>query len=240
MLLTFAGGSTVTQSLRSRWHGGCFCAVVLRCLTCCLLLALAGCNRAPQDRGKAPAPSSKVFSTNIHGPDRLVSVKSQTESSRGGPLRVTCVSCHSARGPRKMPKQASDLKEFHVGFVFQHGNLECSSCHDDAEPHRLLHLATGERVEMPQAMRVCAQCHGPQKRDYDHGAHGGMNGYWDLSRGSRVRNNCVDCHDPHKPAIPQSAPVLPPRDRYLEHAGPNHSAPGGAHHPSAAESARKL
>ena len=109
---------------------------------------------------------------------------------------VSCVTCHSARGPRPLPKQASELKEFHVGMKFQHGKLECGSCHDDSAPHRLLHLASGEKVEMPQAMRLCAQCHGPQKRDYDHGAHGGMNGYWDRSRGERVRNNCVDCHDP--------------------------------------------
>ena len=191
---------------------------MLRILSCCVLLTLLGCNRTPVERGKAPAPSAKVFGTRIHQPDRLTSVRTDVQSSHGADLRVSCVTCHSARGPRPLPKQASELKEFHVGLKFQHGKLECGSCHDDSAPHRLLHLASGEKVEMPQAMRLCAQCHGPQKRDYDHGAHGGMNGYWDRSRGERVRNNCVDCHDPHSPAIPRSAPVLPPRDRYLEHA----------------------
>lgn len=194
-----------------------FAAGVLRTLTCFVLLMLLGCNRAPVDRGKAPAPSSKIFETRIHEPDRLTSVKTGAQTRQGDDLRVSCVSCHSARGPRPLPTKVSQLKEFHVGLEFQHGNLECRSCHDDSAPHRYLHLATGEKVEMPQAMRLCAQCHGPQKRDYDHGAHGGMSGYWDLSRGERVRNNCVDCHDPHRPAIPQSAPVLPPRDRYLGH-----------------------
>jgi formate-dependent nitrite reductase cytochrome c552 subunit len=66
-----------------------------------------------------------------------------------------------------------------------------------------------------EAMRLCAQCHGPQYRDYKRGSHGGMTGHWDLSRGERTRNNCVDCHDPHAPAYPGTTPVLPPRDRYL-------------------------
>lgn len=79
----------------------------------------------------------------------------------------------------------------------------------------MLHLATGEQVPMLQAIRLCAQCHGTQWRDYQRGAHGGMFGYWDLSRGSRTRNHCVDCHDPHTPKFVGGRPVLPPRDRFL-------------------------
>ena len=62
-------------------------------------------------------------------------------------------------------------------------------------------------------MRLCAQCHGPQFRDYGKGAHGGMEGHWDLSRGGRTRNHCVDCHDPHVPAIRQVQPAGRARDR---------------------------
>ena len=40
-----------------------------------------------------------------------------------------------------------------------------------------------------------------------------MNGHWDLTKGGRLRNNCVNCHDPHHPAYPLVQPVLPPRDR---------------------------
>ena len=67
---------------------------------------------------------------------------------------------------------------------------------------------------MREAMQLCAQCHGPQTRDYRRGSHGGMQGYWDLSRGDRVRNHCVDCHDPHAPAFPRFTPLPPPRDRF--------------------------
>jgi formate-dependent nitrite reductase cytochrome c552 subunit len=77
---------------------------------------------------------------------------------------------------------------------------------------------------MRDAMQLCAQCHGPQFRDYTHGSHGGMQGHWDLSRGPRLRNHCVDCHDPHTPQFQPSNPVLPPADRLLPPAGP--SRPG--------------
>jgi hypothetical protein len=74
-------------------------------------------------------------------------------------------------------------------------------------------------VEFADVMKLCAQCHGPQFRDYQHGAHGGMNGYWDLSRGGRSRNNCIDCHDPHAPAYVGAIPAPRPRDRFLTPAG---------------------
>ena len=67
----------------------------------------------------------------------------------------------------------------------------------------------------------CAQCHGPQYRDYRHGAHGGMRGHWDLSRGPRERNHCVACHDPHAPAFGQFEPVPGPRDRFTGAAAPH-------------------
>jgi hypothetical protein len=63
-------------------------------------------------------------------------------------------------------------------------------------------------------MTLCAQCHGPQFRDYQHGAHGGMSGFWDLSKGGRTRNNCIDCHDPHAPKYPTVTPARGPNDRF--------------------------
>ena len=74
------------------------------------------------------------------------------------------------------------------------------------------------------ALRLCAQCHGPQYRDYRHGAHGGMRGHWDLSRGPRERNHCVACHDPHAPAFGQFEPVPGPRDRFTGAAAPHGDA----------------
>jgi formate-dependent nitrite reductase cytochrome c552 subunit len=85
------------------------------------------------------------------------------------------------------------------------------SCHN-AENYDSLRRADGQEVSFGRVMDLCAQCHGPQFRDYTHGAHGGMNGHWDLRSGPRTRNNCIDCHDPHAPAYPKVMPVFPPKD----------------------------
>ena len=42
-----------------------------------------------------------------------------------------------------------------------------------------------------------------------------MNGYWDLGRGPRIRNTCVNCHDAHVPTYQGALPMPPPRDRFL-------------------------
>lgn len=128
-------------------------------------------------------------------------------------MRVGCATCHSLRDGATVPRSAQELDEFHVGLVVEHGDLACASCHDPAAPQSL-RIATGERVPSRDVMRLCAQCHGPQKRDYDRGAHGGMEGYWDLSRGPRTRNHCVQCHAPHTPAYRGGSPVFAPRDRF--------------------------
>jgi formate-dependent nitrite reductase cytochrome c552 subunit len=114
-----------------------------------------------------------------------------------------------------------DFKEFHqaVTSQFAHGKISCLSCHDPNDYDRL-RLADGQAVPYTEVMTLCGQCHGPQTRDYAHGAHGGMNGYWDLSRGPRTRNNCVDCHDPHAPQFPDMQPTFKPRDRFLSRPDP--------------------
>ena len=86
-----------------------------------------------------------------------------------------------------------------------------------------------------EALELCAQCHGLQWTDFQHGAHGGMRGAWDLNAGPRERNHCVDCHDPHRPAFGQYRPMPPPRDRFVP--TPPHRAHSehGAQSPSRAE-----
>lgn len=134
-------------------------------------------------------------------------------------MRAECVGCHTARRPERLPVAASDLRDFHQGMTFQHGELVCGSCHV-VGPQDSLRKADGALIPMRDAMSLCAQCHGPQFRDYTHGSHGGMQGHWDLSRGPRLRNHCVDCHDPHVPRYQPSTPVLPPADRGLPPPGP--------------------
>jgi hypothetical protein len=179
-----------------------------------LLLFAVACKPGTRDvpRELAPAPSGKVYASVVNTPEKLSSIETGRRDSHGKPVRVACDECHSQLGPQPIPERASELRDFHRGLSFEHGDLACKSCHAGGD-HALLKLASGEGVAMQNALRLCAQCHGPQYRDYRRGAHGGMSGYWDLSRGPRARNNCVDCHDPHSPAFPSVKPAPPPRDR---------------------------
>lgn len=181
-------------------------------------LGAAACNAPFQPDPTSQPPGQARFPATIVQPAKLSSVESGKVSTVAQELRVPCLTCHSLRAERqslrdgKLPEKPEELQAFHVGMVFQHGDNRCSSCHvpDRADQ---LHLANGEKIPTSEAIRLCAQCHGTQWRNYQHGAHGGMTGYWDLSRGPRARNHCVECHDPHAPKYVGGLPVLEPRDR---------------------------
>lgn len=147
-------------------------------------------------------------------PSQLTSIESSKRDPLGRPIRVACVTCHSQRKPERLPTSTAELDEFHVGLELRHGMLTCASCHLAGTELRL-RLADGRTLPMADAITLCSQCHGPERRAYDRGAHGGMKGPWKAALGPRTRNECVDCHDPHVPAYVGGAPVLVPRDRGL-------------------------
>jgi hypothetical protein len=160
------------------------------------------------------------FAVNIRRPEGPPVIELTRADPQGRVGKISCSTCHSVRDPNFDNRSPKDLDQFHQDMPIAHGNLACYACHnpDDTDT---LKLADGTAVEYSDVMTMCAQCHGPQSRDYEHGAHGGMTGYWDLSRGPRTRNNCVDCHDPHLPKFPTMQPEFKPRDRFL--------SPPGAH-----------
>ena len=177
-----------------------------------LPLLLAACESPAHTASDASTGRrDAAFATRIHRPRSLHSLS--VNSGDAGLVGVPCATCHDLfrDAPPPLPTRAEDLGGPHAGLRFAHGALACRSCH---EPSRYdgLRLATGEVLPMTEAVQLCRQCHGPQARDYDHGSHGGMRGHWDLSRGPRERNHCVDCHDPHSPAWGQFLPAPPPRD----------------------------
>lgn len=133
----------------------------------------------------------------------------------GRPSAIPCAQCHDKLKPPEVAPAADRLEKVHRGLAMAHGELSCFACHDSADGYRRLRLADGTPVEYEDVMTLCSQCHGPQRADYDHGAHGGMTGYWDLSRGPRERNACTVCHDPHAPAFPDMRPTFKPIDRFL-------------------------
>jgi len=136
----------------------------------------------------------------------------------GRSMGINCSTCHTIRESNPDNRSTEQLDEFHQGLAYVHGDLTCLSCHNP-QNYDTLRLADGRSLNYRDVMNLCAQCHGPQWRDYQHGAHGGMAGHWDLSKGPRMRNNCIDCHDPHAPKFPMMQPTFKPIDRFLTPAG---------------------
>ena len=187
------------------------------------LSAWVGCTGEPlpEDRRfgpDRPGADATAHAVSIHVPDGLGRLRATLPSatpggSAGREVVLACKTCHG--GAASIASRAgTGADRFHANVELVHGTLECLACHDSRDRDRL-HLADGRGVAFDDVITLCAQCHGPQYRDYTHGSHGGMNGYWDLRRGPRTRNGCVDCHAPHTPAYRAVVPVFPPRDRYL-------------------------
>lgn len=137
-------------------------------------------------------------------------VDSGKRDGRGQAVMVDCATCHDTREANFGTNSGAALKEFHQNLKFAHGAQSCMSCHN-SEDYGSLKRADGRSLDFSNTMQLCAQCHGPQYRDYQNGSHGGMTGHWDLKQGPRERNTCTDCHDPHHPAYPQVMPVFPPK-----------------------------
>lgn len=156
----------------------------------------------------------KRYAVTIRQPDGPPRIELEQTDPLGRQGSVACSTCHSALPPNRNVRSGQDLDTFHQGMKFEHGNLTCYACHDPGGAD-MLRLADGSSVEYRDVMTLCSQCHGPQATAFAHGAHGGMNGFWDLSRGPQQRNNCVDCHAPHTPSFPKMLPTFKPKDRFL-------------------------
>ena len=159
--------------------------------------------------GRTNAVVHSVIFKQSEGPPKIIT---GLTNLHGQSAMASCSACHSTTRPNIETRSAAELDQFHQGLKYQHGNLTCLSCHN-ATNYDTLRLADSRAVQFSDVMTLCSQCHGPQRRDYDMGLHGGMNGHWDLSKGGRTRNICINCHDPHSPAFPLVMPVFPPRDR---------------------------
>jgi len=169
----------------------------------------------PQAHGEPPP--RHVFGTTIHMPFASLGANTPSRAADGSRARVPCATCHRDE-PAPPPDEQTAF--VHTGIQLRHGGLACDSCHRPPT-YRDFRSIRATPIEYADAIDLCSQCHGSQRRDYDHGAHGGMAGYWDLDRGPRDRNHCLTCHDPHRPAISKVAPAPLPRYRFT---------PGGEEH----------
>ncbi|MBK1827104.1 hypothetical protein [Haloferula rosea] len=163
----------------------------------------------------------------IRQPDIQPLVATGELDAHGKPVMVACATCHDNRDPNYQANSGSALEEFHQGLKYDHGNQTCLSCHN-SEDYNTLKQADGRAIALNESMTLCSQCHALQHRDYQNGMHGGMTGYWDLTRGGRTRNTCIDCHDPHHPKFPTVTPVFPPKPVIGENPA-THDTPSSHH-----------
>jgi hypothetical protein len=189
---------------------------------------VATASRDATDEASA-SPSADV----VHAPLALEGIPSGRHDVHGREIPIACTTCHGIEALEvPVPAPGDTPGGPHAALVAEHGGRPCTACHDPEDASRL-RLADGTSVPMTEAMQLCAQCHGAQHRAFQHGAHGGMRGHWDAARGPRLRNHCVDCHDPHRPAFPAVQPMPPPRDRFRPASG-DHHAPASAAEPAEA------
>ena len=167
--------------------------------------------------------ANKVHSVMIRKPVGPPKVRLASLDPLQRSAEVACSTCHSVRPPNMENRSSVSLDEFHQGMEFGHGQLACYSCHNPGDADTL-RLADGSRVEYSEVLTLCSQCHSKQADSFAHGAHGGMNGFWDLTRGAQMKNNCIDCHDPHVPKYPQMIVTFKPKDRF------NSAEESHAHH----------
>lgn len=175
-------------------------------------IALVAREKSTPDHSADPAaaPESKTnFPVHIRKPVGPPLLPTGLTNFHGESVKVTCATCHTTTTPNRALRSSAELDQFHQELKFQHGTLNCLSCHNE-DNYDTLRLADGSVVEFENVMQLCAQCHGPQARDYKNGSHGGMNGFWDLTKGPRTRNNCIHCHNPHAPQYATVMPVFQP------------------------------
>lgn len=181
-------------------------------------------DKSAETNQDGPTEIKQSFGIHIRRPTGPPVVKIGVPDSVEGVAEVACSTCHSVRKPNLDNKESTTLDEFHQGLKVGHGTLVCYSCHNPSDMNSL-RAADGSTIEYPDVMTLCAQCHGPQAASYAHGAHGGMTGYWDLSRGPQQKNNCIDCHDPHAPSFPKMIVSFKPRERFSEGQAPSDEHP---------------
>ena len=118
-----------------------------------------------------------------------------------------CTSCHFVGRVTMTDTRVSDAHQNIQPVHPAQLGAVCSTCHAPDNVERLA-LKSAERSTFDHAYRLCAQCHISQAEAWAGGAHGKRLDGW---QGRRVVMNCVDCHDPHRPAIEPRTPFRAPQ-----------------------------
>jgi hypothetical protein len=134
-----------------------------------------------------------------------------------------CSECHKII---PSPTETDRRLTQHTEIQLDHGiNTRCFNCHHPTNRDTFVD-DYGREIPWDQPQLLCSKCHGPVYRDWQHGAHGRTNGYWDRSQGTQTRRRCIECHDPHHPSFTELVPApgpntlrMGPQDIGGHHAG---------------------
>ncbi len=175
-----------------------------------------------------PVPASATDTTPVRRPKLEPSYQVAVYTYR-------CSDCHAIIAERNPETYRAATQ--HREIQLEHGiNTSCFNCHHPS--NRDVFVGDGG-VEIPwnQPQLLCAKCHGPVYRDWQHGSHGRTNGHWDTSRGTQTRRRCIECHDPHRPPFPGLPPA--PAPHTLRVGVPAHSGHAASHNPLRLESVNR-
>lgn len=127
-----------------------------------------------------------------------------------------CYACHEKGHPPPLRYDDNHkliIPEEHANIVMGHGshgrNNNCFNCHNENNL-TTLQPRDGRELKLEDSTELCGSCHGPTIRDWDTGAHGRINGYWNTKLGPAVKQDCVSCHNPHSPRFPGRPPAPGP------------------------------
>ncbi len=185
--------------------------------TLLLFLPLAGgCNQGAERTEPQPwtalDDADQQFEVELTRPNSSGKLTTSALETDDTPVGIACATCHGEGSNPAFANHDGAERNFHANVGLTHGTLSCGDCHTLSSPDKL-HTSAGETFPLAESQKLCSQCHGLIRKAYDHGAHGGMRGHWDLSRGPQQRNDCISCHSPHSPAYPKVMPVPGPKDR---------------------------
>lgn len=112
----------------------------------------------------------------------------------------------------KQPKWSYDRPMVeHQDVKLQHGNNRfCINCHHPTNRNAFVDY-DGSEIQEQDVVLLCAKCHGTTYRDWQAGAHGRQNGYWNKAMGESTKLRCIQCHDPHHPVFQPMKPLPPLR-----------------------------
>lgn len=114
-----------------------------------------------------------------------------------------CNECHSK--PVEQLQKEGLGKKAHWDISIKHADtktMACLSCHVSNDMNHLKSI-TGDPIDFNFSYKLCSQCHHQQVKDWVGGAHGKNLSGW---KSERVSKLCVECHNPHKPALEKRWP----------------------------------